>query len=209
MQSPLHKRYSVRYQMYGWIVPSRLLQSSSCDVKRWVGARSRGLGLILILKGLWKSYCPYQVYQPLKVTKKSQTGSQIDFSKVISGEGVLDSGGLSLKSTLRTSLVVQWLRLHASNAGGMGQLLVRELRSHMQPKKKKKKDFWVPFLNPAVTIIVQKHLLATHSLADTVIFDKGFTFIRCLYGNCWTEIITKPSAWPRISFKQIHFNSPS
>ena len=139
MQSPLHKRYSVGYQMYGWIVPSRLLQSSSCDVKRWVGARSRGLGLILILKGLWKSYCPYQVYRPLKVTKKSQTGSQIDFSKVISGEGVLDSGGLSLKSTLRTSLVVQWLRLHASNAGGMGQLLVRELRSHMQPKKKKKK----------------------------------------------------------------------
>ena len=124
--------------MYGWVIPSGLLQSSSCDVKHWVGARSRGLGLILILKGLWKSYCPYQVYlHPLKVTKKSQTGSQIDFSKVISGEGVLDLGGLSLKSTLRTSLVVQWLRLHASNAGGMSQLLVRELRFPHAAKKKK------------------------------------------------------------------------
>ena len=28
-------------------------------------------------------------------------------------------------------LVVQWLRLHAFNAGGVGQSLVRELRSHM------------------------------------------------------------------------------
>ena len=195
--------------MYGWIVLSGLVESSSCDMKHWVGARSRGLGWILILKGLWKSYCPYQVcLHLLKVTKKSQTGSQIDFSKAISGGGVLDLGGLSLKSTLRTSLVVRWLRLHASNAGGMGQFLVRELRSHMQPKKKKK-DFWVPFLNPAVTIIVQKHLLATHSLADTVIFYKGFAFISCVYGNCWTETITRPSAWLPISFKQIHFNSPS
>ena len=124
--------------MYGWIIYSGLLESSSCDMKHWVGARSRGLGLILILKGLWKSYCPYQVcLHLLRVTKKSQRESQIDFSKAISGEGVLDLGGLSLKSTLRTSLVVWCLKLHASNAGGMGQLLVRELRSHTQPKKKR------------------------------------------------------------------------
>ena len=31
----------------------------------------------------------------------------------------------------RTSLVVQWLRLHASNAGGQVQSLVRELDPHM------------------------------------------------------------------------------
>ena len=41
-------------------------------------------------------------------------------------------------------MVVQWLRLHASNASAVGLTLVREIRSHMpcsMAKKKKKKGF--------------------------------------------------------------------
>ena len=38
---------------------------------------------------------------------------------------------LSLNTYARTSLAVQWLRLHTSNAGTQVQALIRELRSHM------------------------------------------------------------------------------
>ena len=38
-----------------------------------------------------------------------------------------------------TSLVVQWLRLRASTAGGMGSIPGLELRSHMPRSRKKKK----------------------------------------------------------------------
>ena len=38
---------------------------------------------------------------------------------------------LSSKMVTGTSLVFQWLRLQASNVGGKGQTLVRELRSHI------------------------------------------------------------------------------
>ena len=38
---------------------------------------------------------------------------------------------LSLNTYARTSLAVQWLRLHTSNAGTQVQSLTRELRSHM------------------------------------------------------------------------------
>ena len=41
---------------------------------------------------------------------------------------------------LRTFLVVHWLRLHTSNAGGMGSILVRELRLHMLHGKEKKRN---------------------------------------------------------------------
>jgi len=39
----------------------------------------------------------------------------------------------------RTSLAIQWLRLHASNAGPRVPSLVRELRSHMLCRVAKKK----------------------------------------------------------------------
>ena len=37
-----------------------------------------------------------------------------------------------------TSLEVQWLKLHTSNAGGSGLILVRELKSYMPAGKKSK-----------------------------------------------------------------------
>ena len=40
----------------------------------------------------------------------------------------------------RTSLVVQWLRLRASNTEVMGSILVGELRSHMPCGMAKKKE---------------------------------------------------------------------
>ena len=49
------------------------------------------------------------------------------------------------ESLERTSLVVQWLRLLASNAGAQVQVLVGKLliRSHMlHGQNEKKKNFW-------------------------------------------------------------------
>ena len=40
-------------------------------------------------------------------------------------------GSIIIKHTLETSLVVQWLRLHASNAGGMGLILGLGTRSQV------------------------------------------------------------------------------
>ena len=43
------------------------------------------------------------------------------------------------KKKLGTSLAIQWLRLCASTAGGMGSIPVRELRCRAVWQKKKKK----------------------------------------------------------------------
>ena len=42
---------------------------------------------------------------------------------------------LKKKLTLETSLVVQWLRLHAPNAGGMGSIPHQGTGSHMSQLK--------------------------------------------------------------------------
>ncbi|TEA34456.1 hypothetical protein DBR06_SOUSAS23310014, partial [Sousa chinensis] len=41
-----------------------------------------------------------------------------------------------LKSILRTSLVVQWVRLHTPNAGGPGSIPGQRTRSHMHAATK-------------------------------------------------------------------------
>ena len=38
---------------------------------------------------------------------------------------------IALKCTWRTDLVVQWLRLHAPNAGGLGSIPDQGTRSHI------------------------------------------------------------------------------
>ena len=48
------------------------------------------------------------------------------------GIGYLDT----LKSILRTSLVVQWVRLHTPNAGGPGSIPGRGTRSHIHATTK-------------------------------------------------------------------------
>ena len=39
-----------------------------------------------------------------------------------------------------TSLVVQWLRVHAPNVGGVGSIPSQRSRSHMRQLNQKKKD---------------------------------------------------------------------
>ena len=57
-----------------------------------------------------------------------------------------------LKHSCGNSLVFQWLRLHASNAGGPGLISGRETRSHM-PKQKGQRAC-VPHLRPGVCVCV-------------------------------------------------------
>ena len=57
---------------------------------------------------------------------------------------------LKVKS-LRTFLMVPWLRCHTSNIEGTAQSLVRELRSHMVcSQKKKKKNFESHWSKPRI-----------------------------------------------------------
>ena len=44
------------------------------------------------------------------------------------------------KTIFGTSLAVQWLRPHASNAGGVGSIPGQELRSHMPRGTAEKKE---------------------------------------------------------------------
>ena len=51
---------------------------------------------------------------------------------------IFDTSGLSghiFKSTAGTSLMVQWLRLQAPNAGGLGSIPGQGTRSHMLQRK--------------------------------------------------------------------------
>ena len=72
---------------------------------------------------------------------------------------------------LRTSLVVQWLRLCASTAGDAGLILVEELRSRMPEgaaKKTKQKGNWMYSL--------------THSFLRTL------SELLCYPPNCWEDL---------------------
>ena len=66
---------------------------------------------------------------------------------------------------METSLAVQWLRLHTSNAGARVQSLVGELGLHAaQPKKKKIKRFQVLY---AISYLLRKDRPKAHSALQT------------------------------------------
>ena len=89
------------------------------------------------------------------VGKKKNPEKKIIFCDTCKLHEVQNSGFIKkglLKHSCGTSLVFQWLRLHASNAGGPGLISGWETRSHM-PKQKGQRAC-VTHLRPGVRVCV-------------------------------------------------------
>ena len=109
------------------------------------------------------------------------TDPHLAVSRWSSSWGVLLNHWWRLKSIPRTSLVVQWLRLHTSNAGGRGSIPGQGTRSHMQCGMAKKLKFKTNIEALYASGLLDQNLLS-QGLGPRFVYSVGFLWLNLCGG---------------------------